>query len=80
MADEKIKVRIKPLHAIGGIGEAGAEVRMTRAEVDYYLAEGYIEILTPSDTPPMAPPAVPAKSTEPEDHAVMKPQSKRSKK
>lgn len=82
MAEEKIKVRIKPFKGIGGVGDAGDEVWMTRAEVDYYLAEGFIEILPPGDVPPIAPPPVPAQTNEQEteDHQIMKPQNRRRRK
>ena len=77
MAEKKIKVRILPLHGIGGIGDEGDVVWLPESEAQYWVKEGYVEIVT---DPPEAKP-VPAQENQPavEDHAIMKPQSKRRK-
>lgn len=76
MADKKIKVRILPLKGIGGIGDAGDEVLMLESEAQYWVKEGYVEIITDQAA---SVPASEPKAAEPEDHKIMKPQSKRKK-
>lgn len=74
MAEKKVKVRLLPLHSIGGFGEPGDVCWMTEAEAHYYQAEGYVEILADEPKP------VSAKPTKiGEDHAIMKPKPKRQK-
>jgi len=83
MEDKKVKVKIKPLHGIGGVGEAGDVVWMSVDDVNRYLKDGYIEIVPPSATPPPAPPSPqpsPLQGEGAEDHAIMKPVAKRVKK
>lgn len=82
MADEKVKVRIRPLHGIGGVGEAGDVVWMTQADAEMYVKDGFVEYVTPAD---LTPSPYPDGHTSPkgdggEDHAIMKPQSKRGRK
>ena len=80
MAEEKVKVRVKPLHGIGGFGDAGHEGWMLKSEAEQYEAEGYVEILPPSPAlPPNAKSTNSGEGGEPEDHKVMKPAKKRSK-
>ena len=43
MAEPKVRVRIKPLKGIGGIGNAGDEVMMTPEEAEMYFRDGYVE-------------------------------------
>lgn len=76
MADEKVKVRITPLHGIGGVGEAGDVVMMTPAEAEMYFRDGFVEYVDAKVPDASEEPKVP----EVEDHRIMKPQSKRIKK
>lgn len=79
MADEKVQVRIKPLMGIGGVGNAGDEVWMSREDAEMYVRDGYVEYVDP--------PAAKAASPQIEDHdlagvaeeshKIMKPRSKR---
>ena len=81
--EDKVKVKIKPLHNIGGVGKAGDVVWMSVDDVNLYLKEGYIELIPPSDTPPPAPPSPqpsPLQGEGADDHAVMKPEVKRAAK
>jgi len=95
MADDKVKVRIKPLHGIGGVGEAGDVVWMSEADAEMYFKDGYVEYVEESDqrsavSERPAPIDHPIMQSEKpaEDHAmveerhhdVMKPQAKRSRK
>ena len=79
---EKVKVRIKPLHGIGGVGEAGDVVMMTPAEAEMYFRDGYVEYVTPLSPSTATSPQIGEASNlgGEEDHKIMKPQSKRSKK
>lgn len=78
MAEKKIKVRIKPLHNIGGIGNAGDEVWLVEADAHYWVKEGYVEIVKdPEPGLDTASPTRPADDVV-SDHAILKPQSKRS--
>ena len=80
MADEKVKVRIRPLHGIGGVGEAGDEVWMSRTDAEMYFRDGYVEYVDesnpPSDLTPS--PSPKGEGSEAEDHAIMKPEARRS--
>lgn len=50
MSDEKtVKVRLLPLHNIGGYGNAGDVVIMPTAVAKQYVKEGYVEILSKRD-------------------------------
>ena len=42
---DQVKIRIRPMRGIGGVGTAGEEAFMSRAEAEKYQAEGYIDIL-----------------------------------
>ena len=80
MANQKVKVRIKPLHGIGGVGEAGDMVMMTPAEAEMYFRDGYVEYVEDM-VPPSPPTPLPlGEGSEGEDHKIMKPQPKRSRK
>jgi len=75
MSEKKIKVRIKPLHGIGGYGSAGDEVWMPEAEARYWMREGYVEMV--KDEPPAAVKASAKPEDAQKDHAVMKPKKRR---
>jgi hypothetical protein len=84
MEEKKIKVKILPLHNIGGVGHEGDEVWMSKAEAETYIAAGYVEVVK-DEAPPPTPPHLEEHKMERgeapvEDHKVMKPQSKRVKK
>ena len=74
--EDKVKVKIKPLHNIGGVGKAGDVVWMTPAEAEMYVRDGYVELLAVSGE------QLAESSDQPvvEDHLIMKPQSKRARK
>lgn len=75
MAEKKVKVRIKPLCNIGGIGNAGDVVWLTSAEAEEYAE--YVEAAT--DTSPSPPTPLPlGEGSEVEDHSIMKPEVRRS--
>ena len=81
MADKTIKVRILPLHGIGGVGMAGDVVMMSEADAERYVRDGYVEVVSPAQ-PPSASPLSPKSKTDlgeekAEDHVIMKPRSKR---
>jgi len=86
----KIKIRILPLRGIGGVGSAGDTAWMTKEEADYWVKEGYVEIMTKTSepVPSSVADAEPAQkqlsldeesSEEPgeEDHTIMKPENAR---
>ena len=91
MANEKVKVQIKPWHAIGGVGEAGDVVWMSVEDAEMYFRDGYVEYYVEEQTSavsgqqlaegasstPMSTSA--PLSTKEEEHAVMKPEVKRGK-
>ena len=85
MEDTKIKVRILPLHGIGGVGEAGDEVWMSVADAEMYVRDGYVEVVetaSPSPAPLVTeygdvPPNSESANLGEEGHAIMKPQNKR---
>jgi len=90
--DKKVKIRILPLRGIGGVGSAGDTSWMTKEEADYWVKEGYVEILNKTSEPVPssaadAEPAteqlplqeVPSEESGEEDHAVMKPENKRDR-
>lgn len=93
MEDKKIKVRIKPLHNIGGIGMSGDVVWMDEKEAASWIEDGYVEIVgdeappqrpsTASGVPLSAPRESIGTSQDGDaatDHAIMKkPRSKRHK-
>lgn len=81
--EDKVKVKIKPLHNIGGVGKAGDVVWMTPAEAEMYVRDGYVELLAVSDellTESSDQLSVISEQPVVEDHAVMKPEVKRVKK
>ena len=78
MADKQIKVRILPLHNIGGVGNAGAVVWMMPEDAEMYFRDGYVEYI--SDEPLAVSEGQEAKAPEMQEHAVMKPEVKRAKK
>ena len=87
--EDKVKVKIKPLHNIGGVGKAGDVVWMTPAEAEAYARDGYVEyaaisgeLLAESSDPARGETQLSVISEQPvvEDHAVMKPEVKRAKK
>lgn len=49
--DKRVRIRILPLHGIGGVGDAGDTAWMTKAEADDWVAQGYVEILPDADEP-----------------------------
>lgn len=79
MDDKKIKVRILPLKGIGGVGNAGDVVTMSAADAEMYVRDGYVEVVVEESqtlTPALS---LEGEGAEGEDHAIMKPQTKRSK-
>ena len=82
--DERVRVKIKPLHNIGGVGKAGDVVWMSPAEAEAYVRDGYVELLAVSgellavSDASTAPVSTPAPLSE-EDHVIMKPEVKRGK-
>lgn len=81
--EDKVKVKIKPLHNIGGVGKAGDVVWMTPEEAEGYVRDGYVTPLSPStETSPQIAAEVRGDlgGEVEEDHAVMKPEVKRVKK
>ena len=78
MEEKKIKVRILPLHNIGGVGKAGDVVWMSAAEAEMYIRDGYVEVV--EDVPEGSPSTALAESARSaqdeapqEDHKIMKP-------
>ena len=47
MDEKKVKVRILPLKGIGGVGNAGDEVWMSEGDAQYYVREGFVEVIGP---------------------------------
>lgn len=93
--DERVRVKILPLHNIGGVGKAGDVVWMLPAEAEAYVRDGYVEYINdegrmmndegastaPVSTPAPLPQGDDISANEPvEDHVIMKPQSKRARK
>jgi hypothetical protein len=89
MAD-KVKVKIKELHNIGGVGKAGDVVWMTVAEAEAYFRDGYVEyveeqrsaisgeLLAEGASTASGVPLSAQREEVVEDHAIMKPQAKRT--
>ncbi len=91
--EKRVRIRVLPLKGIGGIGNAGDTAWLPKAEADYWVKEGYVEILPDADEP--VPSSVADEDAEageeqleltedgddeqPEDHAIMKPENKRGK-
>ena len=75
MAEAKVQVRIKPLHGIGGVGEAGDVVMMAREEAEMYFLTGFVEYV--EEAAPVEEASSEVK--EEEHHVIMKPQNKRKK-
>lgn len=44
-----VRVRVKPLRGVGGVGGPGTEALMPREQAEQYAREGYVEILTEGD-------------------------------
>lgn len=79
---DKVKVRIKPLMGIGGVGNAGDEVWMSREDAEMYVREGYVEVVDEeavSGQQSVLQAGSSTVSTE-EDHAIFKPEVKRGRK
>ncbi len=51
MAEQKVKVRILPLKGIGGVGNAGDEVWMSIDDAQYYVREGFVEVIENEPAP-----------------------------
>ena len=86
MADNQVKVKILPLHNIGGVGNAGAIVVMSEADAEMYWRDGYVEYVNevaaamgPSTASGKAPLSAQDEVVQ-SDHAIMKPHSKRGRK
>lgn len=88
-AQNQVRIRILPLHGIGGVGNAGDTAWMDKKEAEQYEKDGYLEILPDADEPV---PSTAEKQMEleevekelekaeedvAEDHEIMKPESKR---
>jgi len=80
MEETKVRVRIKPLKGIGGIGNAGDEVMMTPEEAEMYFRDGYVEYVKTKDEEGSDQSAVISdqSTVQAEDHAIMKPEARRS--
>lgn len=81
MNEEKVKVRILPLKGIGGVGNAGDVVWMSAADAEMYARDGYVEYVAESGMQNAVTVTinVDASASAAEDHAIMKPQTKRAK-
>lgn len=77
MADEKVKVRIKPLMGIGGVGNAGDVVWMSRADAEMYVRDGYVEYVDDANDLTPSPSPKGEGGSDEESHKIMKPRSKR---
>jgi len=55
MDERKVKVRILPLKGIGGVGNAGDEVWMSESDAQYYVREGFVEIIEAEPAPEAKP-------------------------
>jgi hypothetical protein len=84
--DDRVKVRIKPLHGIGGVGEAGDEVLMSKDEAEQYFMDGYVEYVEAKSEPSVvistaAEPDPRPEPIKPDTGAgtVMKPETKRTR-
>lgn len=51
MDEKKVKVRILPLKGIGGVGNAGDEVWMSESDAQYYVREGFVEVIEDEPAP-----------------------------
>jgi hypothetical protein len=82
MDEKKVKVRILPLHGIGGIGNAGDVAWINADAAAIYVREGYVEIVEPKPSPDPHPalPQIGEHDLGEEDHAIMKLEVKRAKK
>jgi hypothetical protein len=62
----QVRIRILPLRGIGGVGVAGDEAWMDKAQAEQYVKDGYVEIIeaTVDEVPSSVPSTPPA---EPED-------------
>lgn len=78
MDEKKLQVRILPLKGIGGIGNSGDVVWLPESEAHYWVKEGYAELVVEDQPVPV--PAQPRLDEGVEDHAIMKPQNKRTRK
>lgn len=54
----KVRIRIRPLHGIGGVGDAGTEALMDKKEAEQYQKDGYLDILDSSAEVVVVPSAV----------------------
>lgn len=82
--DDRVRVRIKPLHGIGGVGEAGDVVFMSKEDADSYIQQGYVEVVEDEAAPAVIQSeVVPVEEKAAEEKAevqtVMKPETKRSR-
>lgn len=77
MDEKKLKVRILPFKGIGGIGDSGDVVWLIASEAHYWVKEGYVELVVEDQPVPVS--FQPRLDEGVEDHAAMKPQSKRRK-
>lgn len=48
---KQVRIRILPLHGIGGVGDAGDTAWMDEKEAKQYAKDGYLEILPDADEP-----------------------------
>jgi len=51
MDEKQVKVRILPLKGIGGVGNEGDEVWMSDSDAQYYMREGFVEIIEAEPAP-----------------------------
>lgn len=83
MEEKKIKVRILPGHGIGGVGSAGDEVWMSKADAEVYIRDGYVEVVKDDESPSLPELTVttdPVKTVYDGDITIMKPKAQRIKK
>ena len=78
--NDQVKVRILPGRGIGGYGDAGAEVTMSKEEADSYIQQGYVELVEEKAEPAVIHSEVDAPEEEvTEAKPVMKPETRRSR-
>ena len=77
MADEKVRVRIRPLKGIGGVGNAGDVVMMSPEDAEMYFRDGYVEYVDEEQSATSPQTGEASNLGGDEDHAIMKPEARR---
>ena len=77
----EVKVRILPLKGIGGVGNAGDVVWMSEVDAEMYVRDGFVEVVPESGTRNAISVTinVDASAGMTEEHVIIKPQAKRTK-